>query len=104
VNLWVAPLILALVFGSFVISASVGLGGSLVMVPTLVLAVGTKEGVALAALLLAANNVFKVFTYRRTIPWRASSIIVVCTVIGAAIGARLLVDAPVTLVSVAVLT
>ena len=60
VSLWMAPLILFLVFGSFVISASVGLGGSLVMVPTLVLAVGTKEGVALAALLLAANNVFKV--------------------------------------------
>lgn len=102
-DVWLAPLILALVFGSFVVSASVGLGGSLVMVPTLVLAVGTKEGVALAALLLASNNVFKVLTYRRTIPWRKAAIVVVCTVVGAAIGARLLVGAPELLVGIAVL-
>lgn len=102
-DIWVAPVILALVFGSFVVSAAVGLGGSLVMVPTLVLAVGTKEGVALAALLLAANNVFKVLTYRRTIPWRTSMVVVACTIVGAAVGARLLVDAPETLVGVAVL-
>lgn len=102
-DVWLAPLILALVFGSFVVSASVGLGGSLVMVPTLVLAVGTKEGVALAALLLASNNVFKVLTYRRTIPWRKAAIVVVCTVVGAAIGARLLVGAPEVLVGIAVL-
>ncbi len=98
-----APLILFLVFGSFVISASVGLGGSLVMVPTLVLAVGTKEGVALAALLLATNNVFKVLTYRRTIPWAKSAGVVLCTIAGAAVGARLLIDAPEALVGVAVL-
>jgi uncharacterized membrane protein YfcA len=103
VDIWLVPLILALVFGSFVVSAAVGLGGSLVMVPTLVLAVGTKEGVALAALLLAANNVFKVFTYRQTIPWRKSALVVACTIVGAAIGARLLVDAPEALVGIAVL-
>lgn len=97
-----APVILALVFGSFVVSASVGLGGSLVMVPTLVLAVGTKEGVALAALLLATNNVFKVVAYRHTIPWRASGLVVSCVAIGAAIGARLLVGAAETVVGIAV--
>jgi uncharacterized membrane protein YfcA len=102
--MWMAPLILALVFCSFVVSASVGLGGSLLMVPTLVLAVGTKEGVALAALLLAANNVFKVVTYRRTIPWRASAVVVVCTAAGAGLGARLLIHAPETAVGIAVLT
>lgn len=103
VSLWMAPLILVLVFGSFVISASVGLGGSLLMVPALVLAVGTKEGVALAALLLATNNVFKVVTYRRTIPWTTSAWVVLCTIAGAAVGARLLVDSPETVVGVAVL-
>ncbi len=102
-TVWMVPLILGLVFGSFVVSASVGLGGSLVMVPTLVLAVGTKEGVALAALLLAANNVFKVSVYRRTIPWRKSAPVVLCTIVGAGVGARLLVDAPEILVGVAVL-
>ena len=44
---------------SFTVSASAGLGGSLVLVPILALVLGTKEGVALAALLLAANNVVK---------------------------------------------
>jgi len=102
-TVWMVPLILGLVFGSFVVSASVGLGGSLVMVPTLVLAVGTKEGVALAALLLAANNVFKVSVYRRTIPWQKSAPVVLCTIVGAGVGARLLVDAPEILVGVAVL-
>jgi uncharacterized membrane protein YfcA len=101
--MWIAPLVLALVFSSFVVSASVGLGGSLLMVPTLVVALGTKEGVALAALLLAANNVFKVATYRRTVPWRACAVVVVCTAVGAGLGARLLVGAPEAVVGVAVL-
>ena len=99
----VPPLVLVLVFASFVISASVGLGGSLLMVPTLVLAVGPKEGVALAALLLASNNIFKVIGYRHHIPWRASALIVGCLMLGAAVGARLLVNASATIVGIAVL-
>ena len=38
---------------SFFVSASAGMGGSLVLVPVLALSLGTKEGIALAALLLA---------------------------------------------------
>lgn len=102
-NALLASLTLALVFASFVISASAGLGGSLLMVPTLVLALGPKEGVALAALLLASNNVFKVAGYRKSIPWRASALIVGSLVAGAAIGARLLVNSSTTVVGVAVL-
>ena len=49
---------------SFTISASAGLGGSLLLVPSLSLVLGTMEGVALAALLLGANNVAKVAAYR----------------------------------------
>ena len=96
------PLILALVFGSFVISASVGLGGSLLMVPTLVLAVGTKEGVALAALLLGANNIVKVLTYRKTLPFRAACVVIGCTIVGSALGSQLLVRASPLLVGIAV--
>lgn len=88
---------------SFVVSSSVGLGGSLLMVPIFVLAVGPKEGVALAALLLASNNVFKLLAYRATIPWRAAIAIAVATVLGAAFGARLLLDVPAIVVVVAVL-
>lgn len=88
---------------SFVVSASAGLGGSLIMVPAMAALYGTKEGVALAALLLAGNNVFKVIAYRRTIPLRAAAAILVATVVGAFIGARLLVAAPETLVALAVI-
>jgi len=84
------------------LSASAGLGGSLVLVPLLALAIGTKEGVALAALLLAANNLVKLVAYRGSIPWMKSLVVLVLVVIGSALGAALLVAAPETWVSVAV--
>ena len=96
--------VLALVYVSFTISASAGLGGSLVLVPTLVLFIGPKEGVALAALLLASNNVMKIIAYRRTLPFRAAAWIVALIVAGAALGSVLLVGAPATAVTVAVVT
>lgn len=89
-----AVAVLLLVYASFAISASAGLGGSLLMVPTLALFLGSKEGVALAALLLASNNVMKIFAYRATLPVRAAAVVVVLTIVGAAIGSSLLVRAP----------
>jgi len=96
--------VLALVYASFTVSASAGLGGSLLLVPTLVLFIGSKEGVALAALLLASNNVMKLVAYRRTLPYRAASAIVVLIVIGAALGSTLLVRAPDAAVTIGVIT
>ena len=87
---------------AFTVSASAGLGGSLVLVPALSLALGTKEGVALAALLLAANNVVKVVAYRGTVPWRPSVGVAAATMIGAAAGATLLAAAPERTVTLAV--
>ena len=87
---------------AFTLSASAGLGGSLILVPALSLLLGPKEGVALAALLLAANNVFKTALYRRTIPWRAALGVLALTVIGAYLGARLLVRLPEVWVAAAV--
>ena len=92
----------AAAFVSFVVSASAGLGGSLVLVPALSLLLGTKEGVALAALLLGANNVFKVLAYRGTLPVRLSLAIIAATVVGAFLGARLLIAAPERAVGAAV--
>lgn len=89
---------------SFTVSASAGLGGSLVLVPILALVLGTKEGVALAALLLAANNVVKVFAYRETLPYRKALLVIVLVAVGAALGALLLVSAPERVVTVAVIT
>ena len=88
---------------SFTVSASAGLGGSLVLVPILALVLGTKEGVALAALLLAANNVVKVFAYRETLPYRKSLVVIVLVAVGAALGALLLVSAPERVVTAAVI-
>ncbi len=97
-----AALLVIAITASFLVSASVGLGGSLLMVPTLVLVLGAKEGIALAALLLATNNVFKAVAYRRTIPWRASAAIVALIAVGAFVGAIALVNAPESAVVIAV--
>jgi len=96
--------VLVLVYTSFTVSASAGLGGSLVLVPTLALFLGTKEGVALAALLLASNNVAKILAYRHTLPFREALGITALIVVGAAVGSSLLVQAPTTLVTIGVIT
>ena len=88
---------------SFAVSASAGLGGSLILVPTLALVLGTKEGIALAALLLAGNNVAKVIAYHETLPFRKAAVVVALLAIGAATGARLLVASPEEVVTVAVI-
>ena len=100
---WMVALTLVAVTVSFLVSASAGLGGSLILVPSLALVLGTKEGVALAALLLAANNVVKVIAYRKTLPFRKSIVVIILVSVGAWVGARLLVSAPVDLVTVAVI-
>ncbi len=100
---WVLVPTLVAIVVSFAVSASAGLGGSLVLVPTLALVLGTKQGVAVAALLLAGNNVVKVLAYRETLPFRKAAMVVVLLAIGAAIGSRLLVAAPETVVTVGVI-
>ena len=100
---WAIALTLVAVGVSFTVSASAGLGGSLILVPTLALILGTKEGVALAALLLALNNVVKVIAYRNTLPIRRALVVVVLVAVGAGIGARLLVAAPEEIVTIAVI-
>lgn len=99
----VAVLTLAAIAVSFAVSASAGLGGSLILVPTLALVLGTKEGVAMAALLLAGNNVVKVVAYRESLPFKKAAMVIGLLAIGAAIGARLLVSSPEDLVTVAVI-
>ena len=90
-------------FLAFTLSASAGLGGSLILVPVLILTLGTKEGIALSAFLLAANNVMKVFAYRETIPLRAVLLVICMTILGAAFGSKLLLSAPEGWIDVAVI-
>lgn len=98
----VLPALLA-IFASFVVSSSAGLGGSLFLVPSLALLIGGKEGIALAALLLAGNNVAKVLAYRQTLPFRKAAMVVVAVTIGAALGASVLVAAPSSVVGVSII-
>ena len=95
-------LMLALVVASasFTVSAAVGLGGSLVLVPAMSMVLGVKQGIAVSAVLLGCNNVAKVVAYRSTIPWRASLAVLALTIVGTAIGAQLLIALPERLVSV----
>lgn len=88
------PIALVAIGLAFVLSAAAGLGGSLVLVPAMALLLGPREGIALAALLLALNNVAKVLAYRHTIPVRASLGVLVMTMAGAALGAAALVRLP----------
>jgi uncharacterized protein len=88
---------------AFTVSASAGFGGSLILVPALALMLGTKPGTALAALLLAANNVVKVWAYRKTIPWRRAAVVTVLIAVGTALGALLFVAVPEDVVTVAVI-
>ena len=95
-------LLLLGVWSAFFLSASAGLGGSLILVPILMLALGSKVGVGVAALLLAGNNLVKLCAYRRALPVRAAGLVMLCTLIGAWLGARLLVAAPAAWVDAAV--
>lgn len=88
---------------AFLLSASAGLGGSLLLVPALALLLGPKQGIALAALLLMGNNVAKVIAYRHTIPLRAVAVVLVLTLAGTFVGAQLLLGAPETWVSAAII-
>lgn len=91
------------ILASFTLSAAAGLGGSLILVPGLALSLGTKEGVALAALLLGANNVVKVVSYRQTLPFRGAAMVIILLSVGAYLGASALVRAPETVVGCAII-
>lgn len=79
---------------AFTLSAAAGLGGSLILVPALALLFGSREGIALAAVLLAFNNVGKLIVYRRSIPLGPAAGVLACTALGAWAGARLMVALP----------
>src|SRR5687768_7392665 len=88
------PLFFIVALLAFLVSAAAGMGGSLILVPLLALMFGGKAGVALAALLLAGNNVCKLAAYRGSLPVRASALLVLATVLGSVVGASLLIAAP----------
>lgn len=76
------------------ISSAAGYGGSLVLVPALSLILGPREGIALAALLLAVNNVVKVGVYRQTLALREGWPLVAVTAVGVLLGSTVLLVVP----------
>lgn len=97
------PLVLIAVAAACLVSAAAGYGGSLILVPALALLLGAKTGTALAALLLAANNVFKVSAYRKTLPFKKAALVIGLVAIGTAIGAIFFVAASEKVVAIAVI-
>src|SRR5688500_7325702 len=79
-----------LIFISFLVSASCGLGGSLILIPSMSLLFGIKESIVISSLLLALNNMVKVYFFRQHIRLLPVLGILVCIMVGAAIGALLL--------------
>jgi uncharacterized protein len=98
-------LIAAAVLAAFILSATAGFGGSLILVPSLTLLLGSKVGVALSALLLSWNNLFKLIAYRNYLKesWKPGLVITALTLVGVFMGAKLLVAAPETWVTWAVI-
>lgn len=94
--------VLILAFLAFTLSASAGLGGSLILVPAMAMVLGPKEGIAMASALLSMNNVGKVLAYRHDIPYRAAMLVLSMTVIGAVLGSMLLIAVPSSWVSLGV--
>lgn len=84
-------LILIAVFIAFVVSASAGMGGSLILIPVMALTLGSKSGIAVSAILLGCNNIFKVIAYRRTIPLKPILGIMIFIAIGAFLGSIIMV-------------
>jgi uncharacterized membrane protein YfcA len=95
-------LLILATLSSMFLSSVAGYGGSLILVPALAALLGPQQGIALAALLLAWNNVFKVAAYRRTIPLREGWPLIVVTGLGALAGGLLLISVPSQVVYVAI--
>lgn len=90
--------VLVVAFTSLFVSSIAGYGGSLLLLPALGALLGPKEGIAMAALVLAWNNVCKVAAYRATLPLRKGWPLLAVTAAGVVLGATILISAPEALV------
>lgn len=85
-------LILIVLFLSFLLSASCGMGGSLILIPALSIVFGIKEGIMISSLLLALNNIFKLYFYQRQINWPKIGVLVVLMGLGSLLGALFMLE------------
>lgn len=85
--------IAVIIFLSFLVSSSCGLGGSLILIPVLSAVLGIKEGIVVASILLGINNLVKVFFFRRGIKLKPISFLLVLMIAGTVIGSFLMLKA-----------
>src|SRR5215207_7503544 len=83
-------IVAVLIFVSFLVSASCGLGGSLILIPALTLLFGIKESIIISSILLGLNNLVKVYFFRQHIRFKPILWIMLFIFAGSALGAVLL--------------
>jgi uncharacterized protein len=85
-------LIWGILFLSFVISASSGMGGSLLMIPAFSMLIGVKEGIILSGVLLTLNNVSKFIFYYNYFSFKSIGYLLVFVVAGSILGSYLMLQ------------
>ncbi len=80
-------LFVSVAFAGFVVSSALGIGGTMVLLPTLILRMTPAEAVALVAPVMLVNNLVKVWGFRHDIHRQAALYVSLTAVVGAAVGA-----------------
>lgn len=83
-------LVFILIFLSFLVSASAGMGGSLLLIPTLSYFIGIRDGIIISALLLGLNNCVKIIAFRKYIRFKTISWLMLFMLLGAIPGSLLM--------------
>ena len=86
-------LIAFVIFLAFFVSASCGLGGSLILIPVLSAVLGIKEGIVISSILLGLNNIIKVIFFRGNIKFKPVSFLMILMMAGAVIGSFMMLKA-----------
>lgn len=83
-------LVYILIFLSFLISASAGMGGSLLLIPTLSYFIGVRDGIIISSILLGLNNCVKIIVFRKYIRIKNIVYLLLFMLIGAIAGSLLM--------------
>lgn len=83
-------LVYILIFLSFLISASAGMGGSLLLIPTLSYFIGVRDGIIISSVLLGLNNCFKIIAFFKYIQLSKIVFLMAFMLIGAILGSLLM--------------
>jgi uncharacterized protein len=85
-------LIWFILFFSFVISASSGMGGSLLVIPAFSMLLGVKEAIVLSSVLLTLNNVSKFIFYYNYFSFKSIGYLLAFIVVGSVMGSYIMLQ------------